>query len=215
MENATHCPNCNTKLKGLVSSIKLYSNAEMNFIQEYANVSDQYLCAKCGKDQFENAKQNYISDQNLIKNEIKRYYRSFPILTIQPQKEWQFDALGIVTAQATMDNRVSSKSLLDMLLGVNDNVVDLDTSANTGEKSCMELLRQKTYALGGNAVVGIDIDYAEFGLKGELMLICMAGTAIKINDLDKVNSKIVEAKNKFSEYSMKVERLSKFHTILN
>jgi len=209
----TNCPNCHAKLKGIMSSNRMYNSDEIEFINMFTAQTTTSLCDKCGKQFLAEAKSNYQQIRKDISLQVRLFYNSFPILTIQPPQSWEFDALGLVTAQTSQNNKVKNSSILEVLLDANRNVVDLDNSANKGELECMELLRQKTYALGGNAIVGIDVDYAEFGLKGELMLICMAGTAIYIKDIEKVNKVITKASSRFEQYRDKVDMISKFANI--
>ena len=48
-------------------------------------------------------------------------------------------------------------------------------------KTVLNELRKEAYAVGANAVVGVDLDYSEFSGKGKSMLFVIAsGTAVKI-----------------------------------
>jgi hypothetical protein len=40
--------------------------------------------------------------------------------------------------------------------------------------------------LGGNAVIATDIDYAEVGGVRAMLMVCMAGTAVRLNNLQEV-----------------------------
>lgn len=208
MESLTHCPNCNNKLKGMMmSSTRLLNESEVKFAQDFGEFSGNALCEKCGKEVIKNARDKYISENSKIKSFLKNYRSSFPIITLQNPADWKYQTLGMVTAQATMNNRVENNSLFDNLLGINQNLVDLDGSVNIGESICFEILRQKAYLLGGNAVLGVDIDYSEFGLKGELMLVCMAGTAVKVDGLEEMSEKYASLKIEYSELTDKLNKL--------
>lgn len=213
MDNLINCPSCDTKLKGLIKKIRMLNDDEMAFIKTFYGYNGSSLYEKCGSGLLEETKEIYNAKRVHMKRKLQDYYQSFPVLTIQPPGNWTFESLGIVTAQTTKDSRVSNTSIIDALLGLNQNLVDLDYSANKGESVCFELLRQKTYALGGNAVVAVDIDYTEFGLKGELMLICMAGTAIKIDNLFEVNEKIQHARSNYEQDESMINEVLKFNNI--
>lgn len=49
--------------------------------------------------------------------------------------------------------------------------------------TCLNELRREAYALGGNAVIAVDLDYSEFSGGGKSMLFLVAsGTAVVVND---------------------------------
>ena len=200
MENQTHCPNCNTKLKSMLTTINFSNENVLKFAKDFGGFNGDILCDKCSKEYINKGKEKYISESRDLKKFLKSYCSTFPIVTTQNPQDWKYDTIEIVTAQATMNNKVENKSFLDNLFGVNQNIVDLDGSVNIGESICFNILRQKAYLLGGNAILGVDIDYSEFGLKGELMLVCMAGTAIKLQNLELLS-------NRYSKYKIKYDEL--------
>jgi uncharacterized protein YbjQ (UPF0145 family) len=64
-----------------------------------------------------------------------------------------------------------------------------------GEMICQTQLRLKCVELGGNAILAIDIDYAEVGgLKGMLM-VCMTGTAVLLENTDIIGKEALEGLN--------------------
>lgn len=215
MKDLTHCPNCNTKLKGMISSIRMLSENEIKFAKDFGEFKGDSLCEKCSIDFSKDAKSKYISENGKMKTFLKDFSSSFPVVTLQNPNDWKYETLGIVTAQATMYNVVENKSLFDNLLEINQNLVNLDESVSAGENSCIEILRQKSYLLGGNAVLGVDIDYSEFGLKGELMLVCMAGTSVKIDGLEEKSKKYAYLKIKLKELESKLEKLDEHRNNVN
>jgi len=207
MESLTNCPNCNTKLKGMMTSTRLLNESEVKFAQDFGDFNGDTLCEKCGKQILKSAKDKYIADNGEIKGFLKNYRSSFPILTLQNPDNWKYEALGMVTSQATMNNVVENNSVFDRVFNINQNLVDLDGSVNIGEGICFEILRQKAYLLGGNAVLGVDIDYSEFGLKGELMLVCMAGTAVRVEGLEEMSEKYASLKIEYQDLEEKLKKL--------
>lgn len=206
MESTANCPNCNTKLRGMIMSVRPLGENEVKFAQDFGNFKGESLCEKCGKGIIRKAKESYISEHGKIKTFLKNYRATFPIVTLQNPVDWKYKTLGIVTAQATMNNKVES-SLFDNIFGINQNLVDLDGSVNIGESICFDILRQKSYLLGGNAVLGVDIDYSEFGLKGELMLVCMAGTAVNVLELEAMYENYASLNGKYDELKTNINKL--------
>ncbi|AUX70717.1 hypothetical protein CHX26_00385 [Porphyrobacter sp. HT-58-2] len=47
-------------------------------------------------------------------------------------------------------------------------------------KQAIEELQAEAAALGGNAVVGIDLDYEVIGANGSMLMVSASGTAVKI-----------------------------------
>ena len=75
-----------------------------------------------------------------------------------------------------------------------------------GEEKCKSILRAQTIKLGGNAILETDIDYSDAGGSKVMLMVCMAGTAVKITnpyELD-YNS---EALNKIEEIMKVLETL--------
>ena len=59
---------------------------------------------------------------------------------------------------------------------------------------CFSQLRAKAINLGGNAIIGTDIDYGDVGEGKGMLMVCAAGTAIKIINTDILgdDSKIID-----------------------
>ncbi|MFN1842406.1 heavy metal-binding domain-containing protein [Clostridioides difficile] len=53
---------------------------------------------------------------------------------------------------------------------------------NQGRTEAFNLLKKKAVSIGGNAVIGIDIDYMEIG---KLFSIMVNGTVVKVKQNDK------------------------------
>ena len=49
---------------------------------------------------------------------------------------------------------------------------------------CFAQLRKQALDLGGNAVIATDIDYSEIGAAKGMLMVCMAGTSIRLKNID-------------------------------
>jgi len=58
----------------------------------------------------------------------------------------------------------------------------LQNKLSEGEILCRNQLRYKALMLGCNAVIAADVDYAEVGGGKGMLMVCMAGTAVKLNN---------------------------------
>ena len=57
------------------------------------------------------------------------------------------------------------------------------------KSTCLRELKKETYHLGGNGIIGVDLDYSEFSGGGKSMLFLVAnGTAVKIKKIDKMDT---------------------------
>lgn len=201
-----NCPNCNTKLKGMLTEVKMLDNHQMNFIKDFLNYGGKDLCGNCGKDYLERARQKYISENSNMDKFLDDLKTAFPIVTIANPHNWNYETLGIVTAQSTMDYSSDTTKLQNMF-NANQDLVDLDSSVNNGEKICFEILRQKAFLLGANAILGVDIDYSQFGNKEERMLIYMAGTAVNLTNLSELSNDFAEKKKELENNQEKLNKL--------
>lgn len=92
----------------------------------------------------------------------------------------------MVTAQSVSGTGLISElasSWADFLGGQSD---ALSNKLSNGEDLCKNQLRLKSIALGANCIIAVDIDYAEVGGARGMLMVCMSGTAVIINNIDKV-----------------------------
>lgn len=92
------------------------------------------------------------------------------------------DRLGIVTAEVVVGMNIFK----DMLTGVRNVVGGRTGNVQKALKEMRELaldeLKKEAAQKGADAVVGIDLDYAEIGSTGSTMLMLVAtGTAVKLD----------------------------------
>ncbi|TXD81294.1 heavy metal-binding domain-containing protein [Subsaximicrobium wynnwilliamsii] len=78
------------------------------------------------------------------------------------------------------------------------------------ENMCFAQIRIQTLNLGGNAVIATDIDFSEVGAAKGMLMVCMAGTAIKLNNTDILEKEKTEILDKLSYANQRLKELSKF-----
>lgn len=110
--------------------------------------------------------------------------RIIPILTTNTPYKWEYKSLNMVSAQTVSGTGILSEmsSSWNDLVGGNSNT--LSAKIRDGEQSCRDQLRYNAALIGGNAVIGTDIDYAEVGGNRGMIMVCMAGTAIKLKNIE-------------------------------
>ncbi|MEQ5788466.1 heavy metal-binding domain-containing protein [Erythrobacter sp. NFXS35] len=88
--------------------------------------------------------------------------------------------LGIVTGEVI----VGANLFRDMFANIRDIVGGRSGSyeriLSDARKQAIEELQAEAAALGGNAVVGIDLDYEVIGNSGSMLMVSASGTAVKI-----------------------------------
>lgn len=104
------------------------------------------------------------------------------ILTTTPTIEGKTIAQyhGIVVGEAVMGANLFKDlfaSIRDIVGGRSGSYEDELTKAR---KLAFFELEQEARAMGANAVVGIDIDYQVIGDKGSMLMVSIAGTAVRI-----------------------------------
>ena len=107
----------------------------------------------------------------------------------------------MVTGQSTTGTGVVSEftSSFTDLFGAQSGRYNKKLKA--GEEMCFAQLRKQAIDIGGNAVIATDIDYSEVGGDKGMLMVCMAGTAIKLRNLSVLGK----------ERELKIGELNKFN----
>jgi len=87
---------------------------------------------------------------------------------------------GICTGEAILGANV----VRDLFAGVRDFVGGRSGSyekvIRAGKDAAIEDMQAQAAEMGGNAVVGVDLDYEVVGEKGSMMMVVASGTAVRI-----------------------------------
>jgi uncharacterized protein YbjQ (UPF0145 family) len=99
-----------------------------------------------------------------------------PTLEGRPIQEY----LGIVTGEVI----VGANLFRDLFANIRDIVGGRSGSYERiladARKQAIEELQAECAALGGNAVVGIDLDYEVIGPNGSMLMVSASGTAVRV-----------------------------------
>lgn len=94
----------------------------------------------------------------------------------RPAKEY----LGIVTGEVI----VGANLFRDLFASITDLVGgrsgQYEKVLGRARHEAIEDMTEQARALGGNAVVGVDIDYEVLGQNGSMLMVSVSGTAIRI-----------------------------------
>lgn len=206
MEN---CPNCNETLKsGMFKSTVLLSKSVSAVINEFTDSNSERYCNKCGQSLFNEAQKKYIQEKNYCNNFVLKYIHNIPVVTTHSPLGWDYEVLKMVTSQSTTGTGVVTEftsSFTDFFGAASGRH---NKKLKAGEENCLNQLRLQTLKLGGNAVIATDIDYSEIGSGKGILMVCMAGTSIKVNSNDKFSNKLFELITKISDNYKKLNHLN-------
>jgi uncharacterized protein YbjQ (UPF0145 family) len=98
--------------------------------------------------------------------------------TIEGQKIAQYH--GVVTGEAIL----GANMFRDLFAGIRDIVGGrsgaYEKELRKAREIAFEEIQEAATNLGGNAVVGIDIDYEVVGEKGGMLMVSVSGTAVSV-----------------------------------
>jgi len=211
MSDYQTCPNCNTPLVNGVAPVNDFAVQAINLFTSNKSTG---FCSKCIRPLFAEAKSNrvlFIEEKN---KQIQADLPFIPVITLQYPLKWDYVVLKMVTAQSVTGEGALTEftSAFSELFGTQS--TRLNNKLKNGENICFAQLRAEALIAGGNAVIATDIDYAEVGgIKGMLM-VCMSGTAIKLNNIEILPAEVKGAIDRINQNINVITLYNKYATIL-
>lgn len=203
MEN---CPNCNETLKsGVFKSTILLSKNVSKAINEFSENKSSGHCNKCGQSLFNDAQKKYFTEKKGHNNFVLRNIHKIPVVTTHSPLGWDYDVLKMVTAQSTTGTGVVTEFTSSFTDFFGAKSSRHNTKLKAGEDNCLNQLRLETLRIGGNAIIATDIDYSEIGSGKGILMVCMAGTSIKVKSNDKFSEELYKI---ISDIRKSYERLT-------
>ncbi|KQN70193.1 heavy metal-binding domain-containing protein [Devosia sp. BK] len=99
-----------------------------------------------------------------------------PTLEGQPIREY----LGVATGEVI----VGANIFKDLFAGIRDIVGGragaYESTLRSARQEAFRELEAEAKRLGGNAVVGVDIDYEVVGQNGSMLMVSISGTAVRV-----------------------------------
>jgi len=193
----THCANCKAPHKdGLMGINAPLAEKETKLINEFQSSKAKEYCTKCGNDLLNQSKAAAQSEIEKLTDQIAHKLEAIPVVTTHSPLKWDYDIIGMVTGQSTTGTGVISEftSTFSDLFGLQAD--RYNKKLKDGEDLCFAQLRLQAVNAGGNAVIATDIDYTEVGGGKGMLMVCMSGTAIKLNNYEILGeSKVVLIKD--------------------
>lgn len=179
------CPNCNAELKKAVFGGNLPYNGEVTrFIHDFTSSTAPAYCEKCGKGLIDEARKQANIQQSNNKATLNQNIHHIPLLTLPAPPQWAFQPIGLITAQSVTGTGVFSEFASDWTDFFGTQSKTYNKKIAGGEQICQTQLRLKCIELGGNAILGVDIDYAEVGGAKGMLMVCMTGTAVLLDNTE-------------------------------
>lgn len=185
MAEMQSCPNCNAQLKsGVFSTNELVSEKKASAINLFTDNKSAGFCDKCYPTLVATARNNRISWINRLTSQLKNDLPSIPVITLQHPIGWDYTVIKMITAQYVTGEGALTEftSAFSEMFGSQSN--RLGSKLKTGEDACFSQLRLEAANIGANAVIATDIDFSEIGGQRSLLMICMSGTAVKLNNIE-------------------------------
>tara|TARA_R110002049_G_scaffold73897_1_gene190834 strand:+ start:2742 stop:3380 length:639 start_codon:yes stop_codon:yes gene_type:complete len=211
MTKTSNCPNCGTDLKnGILSKTKILPESQTAIINEYREDKAVGYCTKCGNELFEKHNRTLQTERGNLTNYLKAKIKHIPVISTHSPFNWDYKILGMVTGQSTTGTGVISEftSSFTDFFGAQSGRYNQKLKA--GENMCFNQLRLQTLDLGGNAVIATDIDYSEIGGGKGMLMVCMAGTAIRLTNVDILEIETAEIIEKLYYANRRIKELQKF-----
>jgi len=175
------CGNCGADLKvGIVSiNVALSSNA-VAIINMTRSDPIGEACNKCGDQLYKEARATLIQKLANERRDLEQFLINVKIVSAQSPHGWRFDSLGLVTAQTVTGTGIFSEvaTAFTDLFGAQSNTYI--AKLREAEAMCQQQLRAQTLEMGGDAILAVDIDYAEVGGQRAMLMVCMTGTAVRL-----------------------------------
>ena len=177
------CPNCGAAIKsGMLSPNARLREDHLHLINLAHDASLNDGCQKCAQSLLERAPRK-ISDQLWAKRKsAESLLACIPLASIHSPQGWTYRTLGLVTAQSVSGTGLFSDvtSAFTDLFGAQSGAYN--QKLRGAEEACRASLRAQAFQIGGNAIVGIDVDYAEVGGTRAMLMVCMTGTVVNVAD---------------------------------
>lgn len=205
------CPNCTAPLKGgLMSSNTLLSQYKIDLINEYNENPSSYYCNKCGNELYKEFKNKLKLDITGIISLLENLIINIPVISTHTPMNWQYRVLDMVTGQSSTGTGVVTEftSTFTDIFGAQSGMHN--QKLKEGENICFAKLRKQTLDLGGNAVIATDIDYSEVGSGRGILMVCMAGTAIVLNNVEILGTERASKIIQIQELNTRLQYLNNF-----
>lgn len=194
-----NCLNCNAELRStFLTHNQLFSEENVSLINSELGLEAETYCNLCGDKLYEEAvslrkqKDTIIQDARIelrdrrdaLATILNENLNQIPVLTTHTPYNWQYTSLELVSGQIVTGTGFVSEFFSDFTDFFGSKSNSFTNKLTKNEETVLNQLRAKAVLLGGNAVIATDIDYGEVGAGKGMLMVCAAGTAIKLHNIE-------------------------------
>jgi uncharacterized protein YbjQ (UPF0145 family) len=213
-ENYKTCPSCNSEIKtGLFNGNAIVDTPEKTaLINRFTDNKAPVFCNRCIAANWDTAKTNLEKQLNDSRANYQQLIQHIPIITLQVPLNWDYIVVKMLTSQSVTGTGVVSEitSSFSDFFGMQSG--SLNQKLKKGETICALQLRAEAVECGANAIIGTDIDYAEVGGDKGMLMVCMTGTAIRLKNLEVMESDFADKVNELTKTIATVKELKQYET---
>lgn len=206
--NYEKCPNCDKSLNGFFSS-DLLLESKVNFINKHLRQDTKAYCTNCSKPLLKKIADKFRKEKTEIEKRLQQIIHYIPVMTSPSPVNWDYEVLGMVSAQTTSGTGFAtelSRSFNDFF-GSGSQTTNRKIARATN--LCKSDLRVQCVRQGGNAIISTDIDFNEIGTGStNMLMVCMAGTAIRVTDMENFSAKNRDTIIEVVELTEKLEAIA-------
>jgi uncharacterized protein YbjQ (UPF0145 family) len=177
------CLRCDATLKvGMLSSNQALTESQLALINLWTAEPLSAACNKCGDDTLREARKDLNAELTRAQSSLRSAIDFVPVISLQSPMGWIYRPISVITAQTVTGTGMFSDvaSAFTDLFGTQSGTYN--AKIREGENICKASLRSQAIELGGNAVLAVDIDYAEVGGQRAMLMVCMTGTVVEVSE---------------------------------
>lgn len=208
------CIHCGETIKsGMLGSNKAFTEKQLFALAQCIDEVRAGACEECGD--------SLLGLPHKVANTISTTQRALfalmdmvPLASLHSPVGWEYETLGLVTGRSTTGTGMFSDvaSAFTDLFGAQSKTYN--SKLQSGENICRAALRLQAIEMGGNAVLGVDVDYAEVGGQRAMLMVCMTGTAVRLKNVEAIRPELADIPERVQILSERLKNLEKARTDL-
>lgn len=207
-----NCPNCGKSLRGGLlnwgAEVSLITGKYKDFINAQNGMDKEAYCDSCYGPLYTPHMERLQKERAEISKELSTIIEHLPIMTCPASESWNYKVLGMVKAQRSS----GTGFMAEISMGLSDLLGASSSAANSKIENainfCENELRQECAVKGGNAIISTNVDFSEIGAGStNMLMVCMTGTAVKIENLSAFSEEALEYIDRISKLSIKLKNV--------
>jgi uncharacterized protein YbjQ (UPF0145 family) len=134
-----------------------------------------------------------------LTNQMQKLITIMPVISIHTPLNWDYQVIGMVNGQSSTGTGVITEFTSSFTDFFGAQSGRHNEKLKAGEGMCFVQLRKQAMDLGANVLIATDIDYSEIDAGKGMLMVCMAGTAVKLNNVDVIGNGKSELFDKLQE----------------